>query len=176
MDRRSVLKGLAIAGVGLAALPGSATAQKKKKKEGQINPRQIVGQWSLVSNENVKADGTRTQIFGANPSGVAIFAPNKRFSVSLVNPNLPKFASNNRDTGSEDENKSVVRGSLTYFGTYSLAPDGTLSIEIEGSSFPNWNHVNQTRMVTALTATELKWTNPVASIGGTAEVAWKRVK
>src|ERR1700739_1588458 len=107
MDRRSVLKGLAIAGVGLAALSGSATAQKKKKKEGQINPRQIVGQWSLVSNENVKADGTRTPIFGANPSGVAIVAPNKRFYVSLRNPNLPKFASNNRDTGSEDENKSV---------------------------------------------------------------------
>jgi Lipocalin-like domain len=176
MDRRSVLKGLAIAGVGLAALSGSATAQKKKKKEGGINPGQIVGHWSLVANENVKEDGSRTQAFGSNPSGVAIFAANKRFSVSIVNPDLPKFASNNRDTGSDDENKSVVRGSLTYFGTYSLAADGTLSFEIEGSSFPNWTHVNQTRMVTVLTATDLKWTNPVASIGGIAQVSWKRAK
>src|SRR5262249_52921942 len=36
-----------------------------------------------------------------------------------VRSDLPKFASNNRDMGTPEENKAVVQGSITYFGTYS---------------------------------------------------------
>jgi hypothetical protein len=174
MDRRSILKGFAMAGVGLAMLSGGAEAQKKRKKDAnQLNPKLISGHWSLVSAETVRADGTRAQPFGPNPTGVAVFAPNHRFSVSVVNPDLPKFASNNQDAGSDEENKAVARGSITYFGTYRLDRDGTLSLEIEGSSFPNWNKVDQMRMITALTANELKWT-ATGGAGATAELVWKK--
>ena len=175
MDRRSILKGFAMAGVGLAMLSGGAEAQRKgkKKEEGGVNPKLITGHWSLVSAETVRADGTHAQPFGPNPAGVAVFAPNRRFSISVVNPDMPKFASNNQDAGTDDENRAVARGSITYFGTYRLASDGTLSLEIEGSSFPNWNKVDQMRMVTSLTANELKWT-ATGDRGGTAELAWKK--
>jgi hypothetical protein len=44
------------------------------------------------------------------------------------------------------------------------------------STFPNWNGLDQKRLITSLTADELKCTNPAASVGGTAELVWKRVK
>jgi hypothetical protein len=33
---------------------------------------------------------------------------------------LPKFASGNRLQGSDAENNAIVRGSLAYFGTYTV--------------------------------------------------------
>src|SRR5580704_16342519 len=107
MGRRSILSILAVAALGLAVLAGGAAAQGKK-----VKPKQLVGHWSLVSVDNVHADGSRVQAFGPNPKGSAVFEPNHRFSVALVNSDLPKFASNNRDTGSMDENKAVVQGSI----------------------------------------------------------------
>jgi hypothetical protein len=176
MDRRSVLQGFAMGAVGVAMLSGGAEAQRRKKKDAnRLNARQLAGHWSLVSVDNVAADGTRMPAFGSNPTGVAIFEPNHRFSVSVVNSDMPKFASNDRENGSDEENKAAVRGSLTYFGTYQLAGDGTLSLEVEGSSFPNWTRVAQKRMVTSLTADELKWTTPGAN-GATNEITWKRTK
>ena len=171
MNRRHMLNGLLLASLGLALFATAAPAQDKK-----IDPKRIVGHWTLVSVDNVAADGTRTQGFGQNPSGVAIFEPNHRFTVSLLDPDLPKLASGNRNAGTADENKAVTQRSLFYFGTYRLNHDGTLSLGIEGSSFPNWIHVNQERKISLLTATEVKWTNPTASVGGTAETTWKREK
>jgi Lipocalin-like domain len=51
-----------------------------------------------------------------------------------------------------------------------------LTLHIERSSFPNWSGTDQKRIIRSLTADELKYTNPSASVGGTAELAWKRVK
>ena len=55
-------------------------------------------------------------------------------------------------------------------------PDRVISIDVVGSSFPNWNGTNQKRIFT-VSGDELKLTNPVASTGGgTTEVVWKRAK
>jgi hypothetical protein len=51
-----------------------------------------------------------------------------------------------------------------------------LTLHIERSSFANWNGTDQQRLIASLTATDLKYTNPAASTGGTAELGWKRVK
>ena len=70
-----------------------------------------------------------------------------------------------------------MQGSIAYFGTYSVdQADGSVALQIERSSFPNWNGGEQKRVITSLTAQELKYTNPAASVGGSAELAWKRVK
>ena len=160
---------LALLCLGVALPAGDAVAQQPAK----INKAQLVGTWMLVSNTGSNP-GVRT--FSAN-DGVAIFEANGRFSVQLVRSDLPKFTSNNRDTGTADENKTIVQGSITYFGTYSVTEaDSTVTLHVERSSFPNWNATDQKRVVTLLTAQELKYTNPAASVGGGAELVWKRVK
>ena len=154
--------------LGLALYASDAVGQQAK-----INKTELVGTWTLASNTNTSPGG---KTFGPN-DGVAIFEANGRFSLQLVRSDLPKFASNNRDKGTPDENQAVVQGSITYFGTYSVNEgDGTLTLHIVRSSFPNWNGTDQKRLIGSLTADELKYTNPAASVGGTAELTWKRVK
>jgi hypothetical protein len=46
----------------------------------------------------------------------------------------PKFASNNRATGTPEENKAVVQGLIAFFGTYSVnEADRTFTMHVEGS-------------------------------------------
>ena len=89
---------------------------------------------------------------------------------------LPTFASNNRLQGTTEENKAIVQGTLCYFGTYSVSEvDHTLNLHFESSSLPNWNETDQKRFLT-LTGDAMKWTNPIASSGGTGYSVWKRAK
>jgi hypothetical protein len=39
---------------------------------------------------------------------------------SLNRADLPKFAANNRNVGTPEENKAIVQGSFAYFGTYTV--------------------------------------------------------
>ena len=168
MNRRSVL-GTAATVLASFLLGDAASAATKAK----VSKKQLIGNWILVSNTNTAAN---SRPFGTN-DGYATFAADGRFSITLLRSDLPKFASNNRDTGTADENKAIVQGSNAYFGTYSLnEADGTLTLHIERASFPNWAGSDQQRLIITLTATELKYTNPAASVGGTAELGWKRVK
>src|ERR1700749_4589862 len=93
---------------------------------------------------------------------------------------LPKFASNNRETGTAEENKAIVQGSLAYFGTYAVSePDKTITTHIESSTFPNWNGTDRKTSFN-ISGHELSThvvTGPLTSIGtGTAYVVWKRAK
>ncbi|MGD0023764.1 MAG: hypothetical protein ABSC37_03915 [Xanthobacteraceae bacterium] len=67
MNRRDVLSLSAITVLGLALLPGAAFAQQKPLKD------QLVGTWTLVSNTNTAANGAKSELFGPNPKGLAIF-------------------------------------------------------------------------------------------------------
>jgi hypothetical protein len=48
---------------------------------------------------------------------------------SIAMATLLKFAANNRDQGTADENKETVQGSLGYSGTYSVS-DQTLILTV----------------------------------------------
>jgi Lipocalin-like domain len=168
MFRSYLLTASAATVLGLSILAaGSAEAAKAK-----FAKRQLVGSWQLISAGNPNPD---IKPFGQG-DGYAVFQRDGHFSLQLVLGSLPKFASNNRATGTADENKAVVQGSIAYFGTYSLDPDGTLMLHIERCTFPNWNGTDLKRPIIALTADELKYMNPAASVGGATELDWKRVK
>jgi Lipocalin-like domain len=143
-------------------------AQPKSMKEA------IVGTWSLLIDDAVKPDGTHTPNFGPNPIGIAMFAADGHFSVTITRAGRPKFASNNRTTGTADENKAMVTGSNAFFGTYALnEADKSLTLRVAGSTFPNLEGTTQKRTISSLTAgDELTWTNPATH----GEVAWKSVK
>ena len=110
MNLRTPLVTIALS-VGIL-LPGVATAQ---------TAQEFVGTWQLVSNTNVRQDGTKVDIFGSNPKGLYVFTNNGHFAIVNVRPDLPKFASNNRNEGTTEENKAIVQGSIALFGTYSVA-------------------------------------------------------
>ena len=165
MNRRILaLSTMALLCLGVA-LPGAAAAQTAKD---------LVGTWVMVSADTARADGSRVPTFGANPKGILIFTSDGRFIYLFSNADLPKFASNNRATGTPEENKAVVQGSIATFGTYSVA-DKTLTIKVEHSTFPNWIGADQKRTVT-ITGDELKWTNAAGPAGGVVELAFRRAK
>src|ERR1700719_4625387 len=70
----------------------------------KIDKAKLVGSWSLVSINNTLPDGKTMQGFSSN-DGVVVFEASGRFVQALARSDLPKFASNNRSTGSPDENK-----------------------------------------------------------------------
>jgi len=159
--------------VGLAMLPGGATAQQKSIKN------QIVGAWTLLLADNIKDDGSHVPGFGPNPDGTLIFTPDGRYSLQVVRHGRPAFASKNRMAGTADENKAAVQGMISHFGTYTIDEGGkTLTFRIEASSFPNWDGTVQKRPITAITDEVLTYNNPTPTVPGYvwAEVAWKKAK
>ena len=77
--------------------------------------KELVGMWTLVS-VTLEQDGKKIDMYGANPQGHAIFAPNGRFSIMFIRPDVPKFASANREAGTSEENKAAVNGSMPTSG------------------------------------------------------------
>jgi Lipocalin-like domain len=154
---------------GLVPLTGDAVAQQKRLKE------QLVGTWALVSNTTTLPYGNKADTWGPNPKGQAIYESNGRMSWIITASNLPELASNNRVTGTPDENKAVVVGSIAYFGTYAVnEADKSYIVQIEGSTFPNWAGTAQKRMI-EISGDEFTFSNPAGSGGGSIESKWKRV-
>ena len=171
MNRRSTLTLFAIAVLGFALPLGSAVSQQKSLKD------QIIGSWTYASAETVRPDGSRVPTWGPNFSGLVIFSSDGRFASLVGRADIPKFASGSRATGTADENKAAINGSIALFGTYTINElDHSLVYHIERSSFPNWTGTDQKRPFT-LAGDELKYTVPAASAGdGRAEVVLKRAK
>lgn len=150
-------------GVILAAVPAAAQTAED-----------LVGTWSIAS-ATAEQGATTVEPYGSNPKGTLMFDENGSYSLVLLRPDLPTFASNNRTAGTQEENKAVVQGSIAHFGTYAVEGDDTLVFRIEASTFPNWNGAEQNRPFT-LTGGKLEYTVPAASGGGTARVVWTRSK
>lgn len=171
MKWRSILSLSAIAALGAVLLPGSAAAQQKSLKD------QLVGTWTVVSWVQTNKDGVKFERFSANPKGFNVFDANGRFYVMYARPDLPKIASNNPSTPTPEEAKALAGGAIAYFGTYTVDEAGkTVSFRVEASSFPNQIGINQARLITALTADELRYTNTAALTGGPIDVAFRRAK
>jgi hypothetical protein len=157
---------MALLFLGVVLAAGDAFAQTAKD---------LAGTWTLVSATTEK-DGNKTDIYGPNPKGILTVDANGRYVIAFARAGLPKVASNNRTTATPEENKAIVQGSLTHFGTLFVnAADKTFTFKIETSTFPNWDGTEQKRAFT-VTGDELKYTVPAASGGGTGTAVWKRAK
>jgi hypothetical protein len=172
MQRWNIL-GISALVVGLAMLPGGATAQQKSIKD------QLVGAWTLLLVDNIKDDGTHVPSFGPNPEGSLIFTADGHYSLQLFRHGRTAFASKDRLTGTADENKAAVQGMIVHFGTYTVDEAGkAFTFRVEASSFPNWDATSQKRAITAITDEVLTFNNPTPSTSGyvRAELAWKKAK
>jgi hypothetical protein len=171
MNRRSILSISAMTVLGLAFVSSAAIAQQKSLKE------QIVGSWTYASADTVRRDGSRVPTWGPNPAGLWMFGSDGRFMSLTGRAGVPRFASNSRTTGTPEENKAAVQGSIATFGRYTInEAQHTVTLNIEYSSYPNWTGTQQMRPFT-ITGDELTYTVPTASSGdGRGEVALKRAK
>ena len=137
--------------------------------------KDFVGTWTLVSSITEQA-GNKFDTFGPNAKGVLIYDANGRYAIIFIGSNLPKFASNNRATGTADENKAIVGGSLAHFGTFVVnEADKSFTFRVDSATFPNWDNTDQKRSF-VITGDELKYTTPAGSAGGTVSLTWRRVK
>ena len=152
------------------ALSGAALAQQNSTKE------QIVGAWSLVSVISETEDGKWGEPFGTAPKGVMIFSSAGHFSLFQSRAEIPKIAANDRAKATPEEAQAIVASTIAYYGTYSIdEASKAMSVKLEASTFANVAAIpNQKRIITALTADELKFSNPRTPSGMTLLTVWKR--
>jgi Lipocalin-like domain len=137
--------------------------------------KDFIGTWTLVS-AITERDGNKSETFGPNAKGVLMLDADGHYTMTFISASLPKFASNNRATGTADENKAIVGGSLAHFGSYVVnEADKSITFRVERATFPNWDNTDQKRSF-VMTGDELRYLTPSATAGGTATVTWKRVK
>ncbi len=90
---------------------------------------------------------------------------------------LPLLASRRHNQGTPEEYQAVVQGSVAYFGTYTVnEAEKTSTVHIEGTTFANLIGGEQKRLVTSLTADELKSVYPTTQYGERIETDWRRAK
>jgi hypothetical protein len=171
MNRRDIISTFSMLMLAVAIVPGTAVGQQKSLKD------QLVGTWALISNDNVAPDGTKRQIFGANPKGILIFQSNGRYAQIFLRPGRPNFKTNNRLQGTPEEIKAAYEGALVHFGTWSVTEaDKTIIVRTEGALYPNQEQTEGKRSIISLTADELKLANPSSGAGGTTEAVFSRAK
>jgi hypothetical protein len=150
----------------------SETVDQTRKSDKE----QLVGSWILVSL--TAGDGAKqTMPYGPNPKGTMMVDANGRFSITVVRSDLPRFASDNRMTGTPEENMAIVQGCIAYFGTYSIdEATHVITVNVEGSTFPNFDGGTQTRIL-SFNGDEMTYLNPTPSMGGgTAKVTYRRAR
>jgi len=170
MNRLGYVVLSAVTTLALASASDSAVAQQNTLKE------QLVGAWRLVSAV-VEKDGRKIEPLGSNPRGAVLFVPSGYFSWNMLHGERPKFASSSYQTGTAEENKAAVQGTISFVGTYTITPDGSLTLHIIGSTFPNWEGTTRTGKV-EISGDELKFTTQARYIvpGGTALNIFARAK
>ncbi|AHL33680.1 hypothetical protein CD58_12590 [Pseudomonas brassicacearum] len=101
-------------------------------------PNQIAGTWRMVS-ATLERDGQIDRPYGENPQGMLVFTPDMHFVEVLTNGDTPRFQSDARGGGTDDENRRAMASSIGFFGTYTVDKHGQFSgNRVEGSTFPNW--------------------------------------
>jgi hypothetical protein len=87
-----------------------------------------------------------------------------------------KLASSNPARPTPEEAMAIASGSIAYTGTYTVDENTkTIHANVETSTFPNLvGAPNQRRIITSITADEMKFTNPRTPAGVTLEFVWKR--
>ena len=111
MNRRYIVSLSALTALGLALLPSSATSQQKSLKD------QLVGTWTLVSATQKTKEGAKSDRWGPNPRGRAVFEANGRYSFMIFRTDVLKFAANNMNQVTAEETKAAIQGMTANYGT-----------------------------------------------------------
>jgi hypothetical protein len=145
---------IVLLGFGLILPLGAALAQQKTLKE------QLVGAWTLVSNDAIAPDGTKQQLFGADPKGILILDASGQYALVTGRPDRPKFRAtrNFRSEATPAEWAAAAREFGANCGTWSVnEADKTLIRKFGIALIPN-NDGMESKASVSLTGDELKLT------------------
>ena len=165
MNIRSIFR-QGFPGMLLAAsmIPGDASAA-----------RSLAGRWTLVAADVQHPDGTIGRDYGADPKGMLLIDAHGNYSLQIFKSERPRFASNDKATGTPDEFREAVLGSSTHYGTLTVDPaKHKLAFHIIDSSYPNWIGQTQTRSY-QLKDGELSYRVPPRANGDIPISVWRRV-
>jgi hypothetical protein len=153
-----------------ASMTASVTAQEKSLKD------QLVGTWVYESSTITRADGRKTD--RPNLKGMVIYTAEGRFMFINVGTDTPRIAANDRARATPEEAMAVLNKTIAYYGTYTVDESSkTVVPKIEGSTFANLiGGPEQRRVITAISADEMRFINPRTPAGDTLEFVWKRAK
>jgi hypothetical protein len=171
MNRRTTLAmtttALFCSAVGLST---SASLAQQQPLKGHL-----IGTWTLVSSDQVRPDGSRLKQFGATLKGINVFDANGRFFIMVASADNFRVASNDpKGTNSEESNGLIVE-SIAYYGTYTVnEAERFIMLHLDASTFPNQIGTDQKRIVTTLTANELKYSIPAAISDVPVHQVWTR--
>jgi hypothetical protein len=171
MNRRTTLAMTATAVLCLAVGSSASDplAQQKSLQE------QVVGTWTLISSDQVRADGTRLNQCGTNPKGINVFDSNGRFFLMVASADNSKIAS--RDPNIAERVSGLITESIAYYGTYTVnEAEKIIILHLEASTFPNQIGTDQKRTITSVTANELRSSSPAAMSGVQIHQVWKRAE
>ncbi len=99
---------------------------------------QLVGTWAMV-RATTDRQGVIADAYGPEPHGWVVFTRELTFVEVLTDPRVPKFASEVRGEGTDDENRAAMAGGIGFFGRYTVDGNGEFTGNtVEGSTFPNW--------------------------------------
>jgi len=139
----------------------------------------MIGTWKLISFETQRENGEVMHPFGKNAEGSLIYTKFGRFSVQLMRPDRPQFASGNQMRGTTEEIKANYEGFVSYYGRYEFdRKKGFVIHRVEGSLFPNWEGQRQKRFY-ELSGNRLKLSTPPTLWGGGEVVGvliWERIE
>jgi hypothetical protein len=147
---------------------------KYSAAEEKLLKDQLVGTWTYVSSTGKRDDGSAVP----RPSmkGAATYTADGHFHFITTRLDLPKLVSGETTRPTPEEAMALASGSIAYTGTYTVDENTkTIHANVEASTFPNLvGAPNQRRIVTSITADEMKFTNPRTPAGVTLEFVWKR--
>jgi hypothetical protein len=170
MNRICVLGVCAVALATIPAFPNTGLAQEKSLKD------QLVGTWIYVSSTGKRDDGSTVP----RPSlqGAVTYTTDGRFHFITTRTDTPKVSSSDPSRPTPEEAMSIASGSVAYTGTYTVdEATKTVHANVETSTFANLvGAPNQRRIISSITADEMKFTNPRTPAGVTLEFVWKRAK
>ena len=138
-----------------------------------MNP--LTGIWTLVAADLLKPDGTRVHDYGENPKGQLIIDAHGHYSIQIYASERPRFASNDKATGTPEEFKAAVIGSSVHFGTIEVDEAAhVMTLHLDHSAYPNQEGTQQKR-VYELTGDELSYRVPPRPDGSIPVSVWRRL-
>ncbi|MAM59589.1 MAG: hypothetical protein CMN25_19960 [Salinicola sp.] len=138
---------------------------------------QVLGTWKMVS-ATIDPGGRNIPAYGEKPNSLLVFTPDMHFVEVLTDADTPRFASNARGGGTDEENRMAMSRGIGFFGTYTVDSNGEFSgNRVLGSTFPNWVGSVRTRNDLTLVVSGDRMTEQFRRPEGTQiQIEWRRVE